>query len=264
MKYWHMSFWYPKLEPWTFRSIPVDIPEPMQRALRENWNPDLTKGSALLFARVLLNKYPEVRESLAKAISELGGRAFVRTDICAPKDIMHNPIREREGFSVIVTEPEKVIALLLASERIGEMHYFLEKEPIKRVWLREVPKAGRLFCEVRAFIRGYKLIAVSQYDYKQYDRKLHDDVGLPIYVETIKRIIESMRLREKGFPSRLVMDFCMTCPLFPVDDVIRLVEVNPWCPDTDPCLFSWDELESMDAEKVKVRIVVLSKREIEV
>lgn len=102
-----------------------------------------------------------------------------------------------------------------------------------RQWVEMEPGS-----EFRCFLQGGKLVGVSQYHYKQ-------DGGfsaqrLPVVFSAVRTFGE--RLAAVSHLPDMVFDvFAWQEPFGSSGKVhVTLVEINPFCRQTDPCLFSWD------------------------
>lgn len=92
--------------------------------------------------------------------------------------------------------------------------------------------------EFRCFVRNRKLIGITQRDLNHFD-----------FLEDLQDRLQSkiqeffdVRLRDT-FPDRdFVFDVYVPNPY----ERVWLVDINPWAPRTDPLLFSWLELLTMD------------------
>lgn len=113
----------------------------------------------------------------------------------------------------------------------------LRKEDIKyvlvlRKWFKANPS-----CEFRCFVKKRRIIGICQRDLNHFDflfpmqQQLRDTI-LEYFDKTIKNT----------FPDDdLVLDIYIPEPY----DKVRLMDINPWAPRTDPLLFSWLELLTM-------------------
>lgn len=91
--------------------------------------------------------------------------------------------------------------------------------------------------EFRCFVRDKKLIAITQRDMNHFEFlfDLRSDFSLQIedfFDETLK-----------DFPDP---NFTFDVYIPPPHERVWLIDINPWAPRTDPLLFSWLELLTMD------------------
>ena len=117
----------------------------------------------------------------------------------------------------------------------------LTKENIKyvlvlRKWFKFNPS-----CEFRCFVRERRVIGVCQRDLN------HFEFLFPMKEQLREAILEYFEKTLKGtFPDgNFVFDIYLPEPY----DKVRLMDINPWAPRTDPLLFSWLELLTMPLPK---------------
>lgn len=175
----------------------------------------------------------KIEAKLDEAISKFPNGAFVRLGSRSPKDSW---VGCREGFKV-TSGKEALRRLTDSSERVhddlslalaNEYEAFL----FVRQWMDIPPES-----EFRCFMKGRKLVGVSQYQYrdvfpwvKENKEGIHfaieeffhdfkkashlDDVVFDVFV----------KLRRRGNESEYE---------------VKLLEINPFFEMTDPCLFDW-------------------------
>lgn len=107
---------------------------------------------------------------------------------------------------------------------------------VLRKWFKVNPS-----CEFRCFVRERRVIGICQRDLNHFEflfplkQKLRD-VILEYFDKTLK----------DTFPeSDFVFDIYLPQPY----DKVRLVDINPWAQRTDPLLFSWLELLTLQLPK---------------
>jgi hypothetical protein len=117
----------------------------------------------------------------------------------------------------------------------------LRKEDIKyvlvlRKWFKVNPS-----CEFRCFVRERRVVGICQRDLN------HFDFLFPMKEQLRDVILEYFDKTLKGtFPDdNYVFDIYLPEPY----DRVRLMDINPWAPRTDPLLFSWLELLTMPLPK---------------
>ncbi len=117
----------------------------------------------------------------------------------------------------------------------------LQKEDINyvlvlRKWFKFNPS-----CEFRCFVRERRVIGICQRDLN------HFDFLFPMKEQLREAILEYFDKTLKGtFPDdNFVFDIYLPEPY----DKVRLMDINPWAPRTDPLLFSWLELLTMPLTK---------------
>lgn len=160
--------------------------------------------------------------------------AFVRLGSRSPKDDYD---ASKQGYRY--ESGAQAIRALCGSERIHDDLWLAKTNDYTpylavREWIKIAP-----WQEFRGFIRGRKLVGLSQYNY------LHGDV-FPEIVENAGRIewaIQKKMDLVAGFlpTDDVVVDFIYKMRQYGneiVNEVIVL-EINPFSPYTDPCLFNW-------------------------
>jgi hypothetical protein len=100
---------------------------------------------------------------------------------------------------------------------------------VLRKWFKVNPS-----CEFRCFVRERRVVGICQRDLNHFDflfplrDKLHEQISK--YFD--------MTLKDTFTDQDFVFDVYIPDPY----DRVRLMDVNPWAPRTDPLLFSWLEL----------------------
>jgi hypothetical protein len=107
--------------------------------------------------------------------------------------------------------------------------------------------------EFRCFVRNRKLVGITQRDLNHFDFLFDLQDRLQSKIQEFFDV----RLRDTFPDDNFVFDVYVPSPY----DRVWLVDVNPWAPRTDPLLFSWLELLTMDeptepAEEETVRIPI--------
>ena len=110
----------------------------------------------------------------------------------------------------------------------------LSKENIQyvlalRKWFKVNPS-----CEFRCFVRDRRIVGICQRDLN------HFAFLFPLQEQMRDTILEYFdKTLKNTFPDRnFVFDVYLPEPY----DMVRLMDINPWAPRTDPLLFSWLEL----------------------
>jgi hypothetical protein len=122
----------------------------------------------------------------------------------------------------------------------------ITKEDIKyvlvlRKWFKVNPS-----CEFRCFVRKRRVVGICQRDLN------HFDFLFPM-VDTLRDTILDYfdsTLKDTFPEADLVFDIYLPEPY----DKVRLVDINPWAPRTDPLLFSWLELLTLTVPKPLIGI----------
>ena len=109
--------------------------------------------------------------------------------------------------------------------RQDDIQYIL----VLRKWFKANPS-----CEFRCFVRERRVVGICQRDLN------HFDFLFPLRDKLQAEILRYFdRTLKETFPDQdFVFDVYVPAPY----DKVRLVDINPWAPRTDPLLFSWLEL----------------------
>lgn len=189
-------------------------------------------------------KFLEIHQKIKDTIAELGGLVAPKLNWSSPKDATWISMTKN---SMECATPNDIYLLLKSSDFITHdlEHAFddcaeddsLRQEDIKyvlvlRKWFKANPS-----CEFRCFVKRWRIIGICQRDLNHFDflfpmqQQLRDTI-LEYFDKTIKTT----------FPDEdLVLDIYIPEPY----DKVRLMDINPWAPRTDPLLFSWLELLTM-------------------
>lgn len=92
--------------------------------------------------------------------------------------------------------------------------------------------------EFRCFVRGRKLLGVCQRDLNHFDFLF----AMEGQLQSLIQEFFDVRLRDTFPDENFVFDVYIPAP----HKRVWLVDINPWAPRTDPLLFSWLELLTMD------------------
>lgn len=190
--------------------------------------------------------------------------AFIRLGSRSPKDSWwpwHQEERDGMEFPWPITNGDDAMALLLGtSERVNDdllANVAANRSSwiFARAWEQIEP-----WQEFRCFIKDKRVIGISQYDYmngKVYPQLLSDKSlyinALQLFVN--KRVIPALHM------DSAVVDMYVKVTYMPSGRgrkaSARLLEINPYFELTDPCLFSWKELdklgETVQPTLVKIR-----------
>jgi hypothetical protein len=244
--YWEMAM--PTfMENWPSELHSLSIPSVGRRLMMSEAR---TLGSYILELGEAFEKVPENREEIrARLIDALDKQVkifpqgvFVRLGSRSPKDALYWGVCDTKGAPEngrLVTG-EQVFGILTAcSERIYDdlqMQIAMEYPP--SIWLRqglELPE----WSEFRCFMQDRKLIGISQYYYRTPYKEIAEDAG------GIKWAIECFF--NSLFQSRCHLD-SMVFDVFVKRRgtqsclyEVKLLEINPFFPLTDPCLFDWNK-----------------------
>lgn len=199
------------------------------------WQSDTKPNDASSFA--------DVHQKIQDAIAELGGSVVPKLNWSSPKDALHmalskncmecksaNDIYLLLKSSIFITHDlehafDDCVDLPRTSLTTNDIQYVLVLRPFFKI---------NTAFEFRCFVRDRTLIGISQRDLKYvgYTEELMNDLQ--------RRIQEFFDAKLKiTFPDpNFVFDIYLPEP----HNRIRLIDINPWAPRTDPLLFSWLEL----------------------
>ena len=182
--------------------------------------------------------WPEIQEKIKSTIAELGGKVLPKLNWSAPKDATWMSSTN----DMDCTTPNQIYLLLKSSDFIT---HDLEQAFDGCTGTAEVPyhlvlrKSFNMnpSLEFRCFVRDKKLVAISQREMNYFDFlfELRSDFSLKIeefFEETLH-----------DFPDS---NFTFDVYIPPPHNRVWLIDINPWAPRTDPLLFSWLELLTMD------------------
>ncbi|KAB8291877.1 hypothetical protein EYC80_006654 [Monilinia laxa] len=187
------------------------------------------------------DKFAEIHKQIREIISELGGSVVPKLNWSAPKDATWISLKQN---SMECNTPNDIYLLLKSSDFITHdlEHAFdgcdedptLTKENTKfvlvlRKWFKVNPS-----CEFRCFVRDRRLIGICQRDLNYFDFLFP---LIPTLREAIQLYFD--KILKDTFPDR---NFSFDVYIPEPFDKVRLVDINPWAPRTDPLLFSWLEL----------------------
>lgn len=193
-------------------------------------------------------RFRDVHESIKSTIAELGGRVFPKLNWSAPKDAAWiSPTN-----TLCCMTPGDIYLLLKSSDFITHdlEHAFddcvppvpstatIQYDLVLRKWFDINPSV-----EFRCFVRERRVIGITQRDLNHYDflhgmREELLDVILHFFDDKLK----------DTFPDA---EFVFDIYIPRTQSKAWLMDINPWAQRTDPVLFSWLELLTMDMAKVK-------------
>ncbi|TGZ85259.1 D123-domain-containing protein [Ascodesmis nigricans] len=211
-------------------------------------------------------RFPELHQQIKDIISELGGRIIPKLNWSSPKDAVFMSLTN----TMECRTPGEIYLLLKSSDFVTHdlEHAFddcidtpllVGEEEVEmrdiayslvlRKWFKINPSM-----EFRCFVRGRKLLAVSQRELNYFK-----------FLEDMKE--ELTGLIEEFFDTKLKDTFPDDSFVFDVyipateegKKRVWLIDINPFAHRTDPILFSWLEILEMpyesDDTEVKVRFV---------
>lgn len=166
-------------------------------------------------------------EACDAALASFPGGAFVRLGACSPKD---TPTAVLTGCQA--TSGTQVLQLLGDGSRRVFLHLRLCLRLGLPVWvfLREWAEIGPAD-ELRCFVHDGVLAGVSQYQrHGPAPQRAAVEARRPEIAAMAATLMAAMDLRS------FVFDIC----LGEGREALTLIELNPWGPPTDACLFAWD------------------------
>ncbi len=185
----------------------------------------------------------DTHTTIERTIAELGGKVAPKLNWSAPKDATWIAATN----SMECTTPNDIYLLLKSSDFVTHdlIHAFddtVDQSAIRpetsyhlvlRKWITLNPSL-----EFRCFVRDRRLIALCQRDLNHFDFlfKMQDKLR-----QTVQDFFDS-RLRDT-FPDP---NFTFDVYIPPPHDKVWLVDFNPWAMRTDPLIFSWMELLTME------------------
>ena len=206
----------------------------------DGWDEDPTLDPSLAFS--------SIHQQIITTISELGGLVSPKLNWSAPKDATWISMKKN---SMECATPNEIYLLLKSSDFITHdlEHAFddcAEDDTIKQEDIPYVLVLRRWFkvnpsCEFRCFVKERRIIGICQRDLN------HFDFLFPMRERLRGTIMEYFdKTLKDSFPDgNFVFDVYLPEPY----DKVRLVDINPWAPRTDPLLFSWLELLTMPLPK---------------
>ena len=182
--------------------------------------------------------WSEIHEAIKATIAELGGKVVPKLNWSAPKDATWISTKN----DMECTTPNEIYLLLKSSDFIT---HDLEQAFDGCIDTAEIPYHLVLrksvnfnpALEIRCFVRDRKLIGITQREMNHFDF-LFD-------------LRSKFRRRIESFLADVLYDFSDPNFVFdvyipPPHERVWLIDINPWAPRTDPLLFSWLELLTMD------------------
>jgi hypothetical protein len=191
----------------------------------------------------------DTHEAIERTIEELGGKVAPKLNWSAPKDATWIAAAN----SMECSTPNDIYLLLKSSDFVTHdlAHAFddtadqsASPDPeiayhlVLRKWINLNPSV-----EFRCFVRNRQLIALCQRDLNHFDFLFNMQDKLR---QTIQDFFDS-KLRDT-FPDP---NFTFDVYIPPPHDRVWVVDFNPWAMRTDPLLFSWMELLTMEVPEVK-------------
>ncbi|KAJ4335959.1 hypothetical protein N0V95_008738 [Ascochyta clinopodiicola] len=191
----------------------------------------------------------DTHEAIERTIEELGGKVAPKLNWSAPKDATWIAATN----SMECSTPNDIYLLLQSSDFVTHdlAHAFddtadqlTSPDPeiayhlVLRKWINLNPSV-----EFRCFVRNRQLIALCQRDLNHFDFLFNMQDKLR---QAIQDLFDS-KLRDT-FPDP---NFTFDVYVPPPHDRVWVVDFNPWAVRTDPLLFSWLELLTMEVPEAR-------------
>ncbi len=199
-------------------------------------------------------QWSDIHTTIASTIRELGGKVLPKLNWSAPKDaIWISATNDMECRSA-----NDVYLLLKSSDFIThDLEHAFDGCDMKEGEVPQIPyhlvlrKSFNLnpSLEFRVFIRNRCLIAISQREMNYFD--FLSDLA-PKFKRLIQNFVDEKLCPENGggFPDE---NFVADVYIPPPHEKVWLIDVNPWAERTDPLLFSWLELLTMEVPEMEER-----------
>jgi len=193
----------------------------------------------------------DTHDAIERTIEELGGKVAPKLNWSAPKDATWIAATN----SMECSSPNDIYLLLKSSDFITHdlAHAFDDTadqstttDPeilyhlVLRKWINLNPSV-----EFRCFVRDRQLIALCQRDLNHFDFLFNMQDKLR---QRVQDLFDS-KLRDT-FPDP---NFTFDVYIPPPHDKVWVVDFNPWAMRTDPLLFSWMELLTMDVPEAQTQ-----------
>lgn len=193
--------------------------------------------------------FPDVEDAVCRAIADLDGAVLPKLSWSAPKD-------SKWIYGTLKCENvQEVFTLLKASDFVAHdlCHSFdhcsdFNGGPSRPDAFFLVLRQWRAFDEsneFRCFVNGGRLRAVSQRHTPLFFPHLVDPLFTVPLVQKISAFFEA-RVRPKFPLERYAFDVLVGKP---PRHKVHLIDFSPWSGSTDPLLFDWEELSTVDASE---------------
>ncbi|MFK7835571.1 MAG: hypothetical protein AB8B60_05070 [Sulfitobacter sp.] len=164
------------------------------------------------------------------AVAKYPAGVMPRLGYCSWKGatLVHRPARHLADVMQIITQNDDRIGHALACAVIAGEGVTLHL----REWQNIAPDQ-----EFRTFLRAGQIAGVSQYRYKsRYDAVVRHHAAINHAIAAfLPELMDVLHL------DPVVADLWVNWTDSPTQPLVKLIELNPFDPATDPCLFSWQD-----------------------
>lgn len=187
--------------------------------------------------------FADVHQKIKDTISELGGSVVPKLNWSAPKDALHMALSKN---SMECCSPSDIYLLLKSSifvthdlehafdDCVDSATHKLSTSDIQyTLVLRPYFKINTAF-EFRCFVRERTLVGITQRELTHFN---YSPTMINSLQTTITDFFET-KLKDTFEDMNFTFDVYLPEP----HNRVRLIDINPWAPRTDPLLFSWLEL----------------------
>ncbi|CAK7896101.1 cell division cycle protein 123 [[Candida] anglica] len=199
-----------------------------------------------------ISGFEDLHKDIKRAISDLGGKVTPKLNWSSPKDAKWIlPNSTTKSFNA-----NDVYLLLNASDHIVHDldHSFdecvdfdatdkVEYELVLKQWVDINPAL-----EFRVFIKGGKIIGISQRDLNHYDylADLKDT-----FMDVISKFVDEEKIIQKFPDEDFIIDLYIPRPF----SKCWIIDINPFSRKTDSLLYTWHELSESDTLDLELRLI---------
>lgn len=197
-------------------------------------------------------RFPETHRQIKDTIAELGGAVAPKLNWSSPKDAKWISPHQN---TLKCTSPNDIYLLLKSSSFVSHdlSHAFdgctpaPPSRPFSPVLVLRPFFSPHVALEFRCFVKYRSLIGITQRDLNHYDFL----AGLKPNLQSKIKNFFNKTLRYSFPDPSFAFDVYVPESSFEHDGLgkVRLVDINPWAPQTDSLLFTWKEL--LDAQVAK-------------
>ncbi|KAG6038768.1 hypothetical protein E4U41_003724 [Claviceps citrina] len=196
-------------------------------------------------------RFPETHNRIKQVIAELGGAVAPKLNWSSPQDAKWVSPHQN---SLKCTSPNDIYLLLKSSSFVShDLDHAFDgctsappSRPFAPVLVLRPFFTPHVALEFRCFVKYRSLVGITQRDLNYY--AFLDGLRPQLWKKMNVFFREKLRLT---FP-----DACFAFDVYIPEDrsdpdglgKLRLIDINPWAPRTDPLLFSWQELLEMEVK----------------